>query len=204
MRCINPLAAEGAAGCACLDEVMGDSDAGSGEFFSREFSFAPPPRLFRRDASIPPPLVRNDAHGTVFPDDELQRFSWGIRNPATLLPVLYEWWRLTNLSDTVWGRHRIRWMCAGPDTLGLLRDSAPRSISRSGARKDAPLIWGTYLRDNGRPCLRRPRSRGSFLTCLRNDYAPRGNETLLRLSGRPPRKFTARPNTQRVIGRRSG
>jgi len=102
---------------------------------------------------------------------------------ATLLPVLYLMWRLENLRHS-FGRQGSAWMCRWSDTLDLLRDSPPRSISRSGATKDAPLIWGHIHCATWQPACDDP-AQGEVLDLLETIMRPR-DETLTSLSGRPP------------------
>ena len=80
----------------------------------------------------------------LFKYDQLEVFM-AIRNPATLLPILYDV-SGDNSDAHFWGTKDpldIRWS----DTLGLLRDSAPEIAVTVWCNEDAPLIWGNILRE---------------------------------------------------------
>lgn len=80
----------------------------------------------------------------LFLEDELRIFM-GIRNPATLLPVLYNV-SADNSDGHFWGSKDpldVRWS----DTIALLRDSAPEIPVTIWCNEDAPLIWGRILRE---------------------------------------------------------
>jgi len=126
-----------------LDAVMGESDADRVIFSDANF-FRTPATAVVEGMLYPAAPVRMMRMAQLFPDDELQIFM-GIRNPATLLPVLYD--VAADKSPTqFWGDKDpldVRWS----DTLGLLRDSAPEINITVWCNEDAPLIWGHIMRD---------------------------------------------------------
>jgi len=126
-----------------LDAVMGESDADRVIFSDANF-FRTPATAVVEGMLYPAAPVRMMRMAQLFPDDELQIFM-GIRNPATLLPVLYD--VAADKSPTqFWGDKDpldVRWS----DTLGLLRDSAPEINITVWCNEDTPLIWAQIIRE---------------------------------------------------------
>lgn len=126
-----------------LDAVMGDSDADRVIFSDANF-FRTPATAVVEGMLYPAAPVRMMRMAQLFPEDELQIFM-GIRNPATLLPVLYDV-SADKSPPQFWGDKDpldVRWS----DTLALLRDSAPEIPVTVWCNEDAPLIWGQIMRE---------------------------------------------------------
>lgn len=126
-----------------LDAVMDDSQAERAILSDANF-FRTPATAMVEGMLYPAAPVRMMRMTQLFPEDELQIFM-GIRNPATLLPILHEV-SSDNSDAHFWGNKDpldIRWS----DTLTLLRDSAPEIPVTVWCNEDAPLIWGRILRE---------------------------------------------------------
>tara|TARA_R110002012_G_scaffold17811_1_gene66371 strand:+ start:137 stop:1012 length:876 start_codon:yes stop_codon:yes gene_type:complete len=126
-----------------LDAVLDDSEADRAILSDANF-FRTPATAMIEGMLYPAAPVRMMRMVQLFPDDELQIFM-AIRNPATLLPILYDV-SGDNSDAHFWGTKDpldIRWS----DTLGLLRDSAPEIAVTVWCNEDAPLIWGNILRE---------------------------------------------------------
>lgn len=126
-----------------LDAVLEDSQAERVILSDANF-FRTPATAVIDGMIYPAAPVRMMRMAQLFPNDELQIFM-GIRNPATLLPILHEV-SADNSDVHFWGDKDpldIRWS----DTLALLRDSAPEIPVTVWCNEDAPLIWGTILRE---------------------------------------------------------
>ncbi len=80
----------------------------------------------------------------LFHDDSIEIFM-AIRNPATLLPVLYE--RAHDKSDDAfWGARDpadLKWS----ETIGMLREAVPEIPVTVWCNEDAPLIWAQIIRE---------------------------------------------------------
>ncbi|AXI47107.1 hypothetical protein C1J03_14425 [Sulfitobacter sp. SK012] len=80
----------------------------------------------------------------LFPSDQFEIFM-AIRNPATLLPVLYE--KSQNKDgDAFWGGRdprQILWS----ETIALIREAAPEATLTVWCNEDAPLIWAEIIRE---------------------------------------------------------
>lgn len=126
-----------------LDAVLEEPDATRVVLSDANF-FRTPATAFIDGMLYPAAPVRMMRMTQLFPNDELQIFL-GIRNPATLLPVLYNV-SADNSDAHFWGGKDpldIRWS----DTIALLRDSAPEIPVTVWCNEDAPLIWGKILRE---------------------------------------------------------
>ncbi len=80
----------------------------------------------------------------LFPDDELEIFL-GMRNPATLIPILYDK-SIDNSEDAFWDGRRpqdIRWS----DTIAGIREAAPRIPITVWCNEDTPVIWSQIIRE---------------------------------------------------------
>ena len=126
-----------------LDAVLDDSEADRAILSDANF-FRTPATAMIEGMLYPAAPVRMMRMVQLFPDDELQIFM-AIRNPATLLPILYDV-SGDNSDAHFWGTKDpldIRWS----DTLGLLRDSAPEIAVTVWCNEDAPLIWGKIMHE---------------------------------------------------------
>jgi hypothetical protein len=79
----------------------------------------------------------------IFAPDEVEIFM-GIRNPATLLPILYS--KSDNMDrDAFWGGRDprdVQWS----ETIGLLREAVPDVPITIWCNEDTPLIWAHIIR----------------------------------------------------------
>ncbi|KIN66227.1 hypothetical protein Z946_239 [Sulfitobacter noctilucicola] len=81
---------------------------------------------------------------SLFPDDEIEIFL-GLRNPATLIPVLYDK-SIDQAPDAFWAGRRpqdIQWS----DTISQIRAAAPSVPITVWCNEDTPLIWSQIIRD---------------------------------------------------------
>ncbi|MFK7834979.1 MAG: hypothetical protein AB8B60_02050 [Sulfitobacter sp.] len=82
----------------------------------------------------------------LFPDDELEIFL-GIRNPATLIPILFDK-SVDQSPEAFWENaqpHDIRWS----DTIASVRALAPSIPITVWCSEDLPLIWAEIIREMG-------------------------------------------------------
>jgi len=80
----------------------------------------------------------------LFPEDELEMFL-AIRNPAGLLPVLYDV-AVEKSDEKFWGGRRpqdLRWS----ETISAIRQAAPEVLMNVWCFEDVPLIWSQIIRD---------------------------------------------------------
>jgi len=83
---------------------------------------------------------------SLFPDDEIEIFL-GIRNPATLIPLLYET-SIDKSDEAFWGTRQaqdIRWS----DAIAEIREAAPTVPITLWCSEDMPLIWAQIIREIG-------------------------------------------------------
>ncbi|MEP5731016.1 MAG: hypothetical protein ABJL67_16790 [Sulfitobacter sp.] len=94
-----------------------------------------------------PAAAERMAHmAALFPNDELEIFL-GIRNPATLIPILYDksidqseeaFWDGTVPQDILWS-----------DVIAEIRAAAPNIPMTVWCSEDLPLIWAEIIREMG-------------------------------------------------------
>lgn len=80
----------------------------------------------------------------LFPDDEVEVYL-GIRNPASLVPILYGT-AMDQKDAAFWGTRKaldLRWS----ETIGLIRESAPEIPITVWCSEDLPLIWSQVVRE---------------------------------------------------------
>ncbi len=109
------------------------------------------PNFFRTPATalmkghLYPDAAKRMLHmAQLFPDDDLEIFM-AIRNPASLVPVLYDKAMHKN-DDILWGTRNaldLRWS----DTLGQIREAAPDIPITVWCNEDLPLIWSQVIRE---------------------------------------------------------
>jgi hypothetical protein len=126
-----------------LDAVLNDTDAKRVILSDANF-FRTPATAVVDGMLYPAAPVRMMRMAQLFPDDQIEIFL-GIRNPATLLPILHgvsadnsdaNFWGIKDPADVRWS-----------ETIGLLRDSAPEIPVTIWCNEDAPLIWGKIMRE---------------------------------------------------------
>ena len=126
-----------------LDAVLNDTDAKRVILSDANF-FRTPATAVVDGMLYPDAPVRMMRMAQLFPDDQIEIFL-GIRNPATLLPILHgvsadnsdaNFWGIKDPADVRWS-----------ETIGLLRDSAPEIPVTIWCNEDAPLIWGKIMRE---------------------------------------------------------
>ncbi len=126
-----------------LDAVLNDTDAKRVILSDANF-FRTPATAVVDGMLYPAAPVRMMRMAQLFPDDQIEIFL-GIRNPATLLPILHgvsadnsdaHFWGIKDPADVRWS-----------ETIGLLRDSAPEIPVTIWCNEDAPLIWGKIMRE---------------------------------------------------------
>jgi len=88
--------------------------------------------------------VRMMRMAQLFPEDEIRIFM-AIRNPASLVPVLFEK-AADQSAEAFWGDkgpEDLRWS----ETIRLLRETAPDVPVTIWCNEDAPLIWAQVIRE---------------------------------------------------------
>ena len=92
----------------------------------------------------PAAAIRMKYMADLFPNDDLEIFL-GVRNPATLLPILYG--VAVDKSDAAfWGGRTafdIRWS----ETISAIRQAAPHIPITFWCNEDLPLIWSQIIRE---------------------------------------------------------
>lgn len=138
---VSAPAAEGARD-VLLDAIL---DEGNAEriILSDPNFFRTPRTAMQGGMLYPAAPVRMMRLAQIFADDEVEIFI-GIRNPATLLPILQE--KATKPEpDAFWGGRRaqdIRWS----EVIGLMRDAVPDAPITVWCNEDTPLIWAHIIR----------------------------------------------------------
>ncbi len=124
---------------AALDDTSADRLVLSDPNFFRTQSTA------MREGHLYPDAAGRMAHmAQLFAEDDVEIFL-GIRNPAALVPILFE--RSVDNSDTAfWGMRSaldLRWS----ETIGQIREAAPEFPITVWCSEDLPLIWAQVLRE---------------------------------------------------------
>ncbi len=125
-----------------LDAVLDDTEAKRVILSDANF-FRTPATAVVDGMLYPAAPVRMMRMVQLFPEDQIELFI-GIRNPATLLPILHGV-SSDNSDAHFWGNKDpadVRWS----ETLSLLHDSAPEISVTVWCNEDAPLIWGKIMR----------------------------------------------------------
>ncbi|KEJ90155.1 hypothetical protein [Sulfitobacter donghicola] len=105
--------------------------------------FRTPKTAVQEGMFYPAAPVRMMRMAQIFDQDDVEIFL-GIRNPATLLPILYSKAEASNPAD-FWGSRDPRDILWS-DTLDLLRQSVPDVPITVWCNEDTPLIWAHIIR----------------------------------------------------------
>jgi hypothetical protein len=125
-----------------MDAFLDDSDAERVILSDANF-FRTPKTAVQQGMFYPSAPVRMMRMAQIFEQDEIEIFM-GIRNPATLLPILHskadikdpaDFWGGGDPRDVVWS-----------DTLDLLRQAVPNVPITVWCNEDTPLIWAHIIR----------------------------------------------------------
>ena len=126
-----------------LDAILDDGTA-SRVILSDANFFRSPATALQEGVLYPAAAVRMLRMAQLFPEDEIRIFM-AIRNPASLVPVLYEK-AADKTSAAFWGERGpedLRWS----ETIGQLREAAPGIPITLWCNEDAPLIWAQIIRE---------------------------------------------------------
>lgn len=106
--------------------------------------FRSPATALRHGMLYPAAPVRMRRMARLFPEDEIRVFM-AIRNPATLVPMLFE--KAADQSpEGCWGDRGpedLRWS----ETIAQIRETAPEMPITVWCNEDAPLIWAELIRE---------------------------------------------------------
>ncbi|MEQ6204334.1 hypothetical protein ABMC88_14935 [Sulfitobacter sp. HNIBRBA2951] len=125
-----------------MDAILDDTKA-SRVILSDANFFRTPKTAFQQGIFYPAAPVRMMRMAQVFEQDEVEIFI-GLRNPATLLPILYAksdakdaaaFWGGRDPRDVLWS-----------DTINLLREAVPDVPITIWCNEDTPLIWAHIIR----------------------------------------------------------
>lgn len=125
-----------------VDAFLDDSDATRVILSDANF-FRTPKTAVQEGMLYPSAPVRMMRMAQIFEQDEVEIFM-GIRNPATLLPVLYgkaenpdpaAFWGGRDPRDILWS-----------ETVSLLREAVPNVPITIWCNEDTPLIWAHIIR----------------------------------------------------------
>lgn len=126
-----------------LDAVLDDSPAERVILSDANF-FRSPATALQQGMLYSAAPVRMMRMAQLFPEDEIRIFM-AIRNPASLVPVLFEK-AADQRVDAFWGDRGpedLRWS----ETISLLRETAPEIPLTIWCNEDAPLIWAQVIRE---------------------------------------------------------
>ena len=125
-----------------VDAFLDDSDANRVILSDANF-FRTPKTAVQEGMLYPAAPVRMMRIAQIFEHDEVEIFM-GIRNPASLLPILYgkaenpdpaAFWGGRDPRDILWS-----------ETVGLLREAVPDVPITIWCNEDTPLIWAHIIR----------------------------------------------------------
>lgn len=129
---------------AILDEIL-DEERPSRLVFSSELFLSGADKAYAQ-GKLYPRAYRAGWLRNIFPDHEVS-FHFGIRNPASFLPAL--WQRVTK-DDSAFQSfvgpfepRQVLWS----DMIGRLREAAPDAEINVWCNEDSPLIWGELMRN---------------------------------------------------------
>lgn len=128
-----------------LDVILDDSPADRVILSDANF-FRTAGTAIQRGVLYPAAAERMAHMAALFPDDELEIFL-GIRNPATLIPILYEK-SIDNSDEAFWDGgipQDIRWS----ETIAGIRAAAPNISITVWCNEDTPVIWSQIIREMG-------------------------------------------------------
>lgn len=135
-------AAEGARE-VLLDVILDDAQAARVVLSDPNF-FRTPGTAVQKGELYPASAIRMKYMADLFPDDELEIFI-GVRNPASLLPILHS--VAGDASDAAfWGgrnAYDIRWS----EVIAGIRQAVPHIPITFWCSEDLPLIWSQILRE---------------------------------------------------------
>lgn len=101
---------------------------------------------FQRGVLYPAAARRMANIASLFPQDEIEIFM-GLRNPATLIPILYD--KSVDRTDNgFWEGRRpqdVRWS----DTLADIQEAAPGIPITVWCSEDMPVLWAQVIRELG-------------------------------------------------------
>lgn len=135
-------AAEGARD-VLLDAIMDDENADRLTLSNAHF-FGAPRAAVRNGVMYPAAAERMKQIRNLFPHDEIEMFM-ALRNPASLLPAMYEQSPRTSISGYLGVNDPcdIRWS----DTLYSIRNAVPDVSITVWCSEDTPLIWSQIVRE---------------------------------------------------------
>ncbi|KIN72040.1 hypothetical protein [Sulfitobacter guttiformis] len=125
-----------------MDAFLDDSDAGRVILSDANF-FRTPKTAVEEGIFYPAAAERMTSMATIFAQDDIEIFM-GIRNPATLLPILHSkakkpepaaFWGGRDPRDILWS-----------ETIGQLRNAVPDIPITLWCNEDTPLIWAHIIR----------------------------------------------------------
>lgn len=126
-----------------LDAILDDTEADRIILSDANF-FRTAGTAVQKGVLYPAAPVRMKYMADLFPQDQLEIFI-GIRNPATLLPVLFDV-ALEKSDSAFWGGRDprdIRWS----ETIAEIRQVVPQIPITLWCNEDMPLIWSQVIRD---------------------------------------------------------
>lgn len=126
-----------------LDAALDDASADRIVLSDPNF-FRTPATAVMKGHLYPDAATRMMHMAQLFPDDDIEIFM-AIRNPASLVPILFD--KSMNQNDgPFWGTLTaldLRWS----DTLGQIREAAPDIPITVWCNEDLPLIWSQVIRE---------------------------------------------------------
>lgn len=126
-----------------LDAALDDASADRLVLSDPNF-FRTPATAVMKGHLYPDAATRMMHMAQLFPDDDIEIFL-AIRNPASLVPILYKH-AMDQKHAAFWGTRTpldLRWS----ETLGQIRESAPEVPITVWCNEDLPLIWSQVVRE---------------------------------------------------------